>query len=225
LRFKEWEPIYAEILNEFGFSMEMDEEAALLLSRLAPVERLSDEHTLSELIEENVTVIGDAPGLANQIVEFPIGGTVIAADGATSVCLEAGVLPQIVVTDLDGLVLDQIEANRRGSLVIIHAHGDNIDALRRYVPRFEGKIMITTQSKPFDPLFNWGGFTDGDRAVIMAIHYGARSIDLMGFDFDNPRRKTGMDMMVKRKKLAWARRLIFDLHGDRVNVRLFPMKA
>jgi len=224
LRFEEWEPIYLEILEDFGFSREEDERAAVILSHLVPTKQILDERSLSRLIGEEVTVIGDAPGLRDQLARIPPKGTVIAADGATSTCMEAGYLPEIIVTDLDGCVKDQIEANLHGSVVIIHAHGDNIDALSEQVPRFEGRIMMTTQSRPFDSVFNWGGFTDGDRATIMAIHFGARTINLMGFDFDNPRHKDGGDISIKKRKLAWARWLTLDLHGAMRGVRPLPIR-
>jgi hypothetical protein len=69
--------------------------------------------------------------------------------------------------------------------------------------------MGTTQSRPFGRLHNFGGFTDGDRAVLMARHLGAPT-RLLGFDFDTPRLKEGRDVEVKKRKLAWARRLICD---------------
>jgi len=52
-------------------------------------------------------------------------------------------------------------------------------------------------------VYNFGGFTDGDRCVFLAKALGAAEIKLVGFDYDDesvtPR---------KRKKLAWAKRLI-----------------
>ena len=41
----------------------------------------------------------------------------------------------------------------------------------------------TTQSKPFSKIQNFGGFTDGDRGVFLANHYGAKKIILFGMDF------------------------------------------
>ena len=93
---------------------------------------------------------------------------------------------------------------------MIHAHGDNIEALKRYVPLFSGKVMGTTQVRPFGLLHNFGGFTDGDRAVLMARHFSATDIRLIGFNFEEPRPKEGREIGTKRKKLSWARRLIYD---------------
>ncbi len=89
-----------------------------------------------------------------------------------------------------------------GSIVVVHAHGDNLDALNRYVPQLE-RIIGTVQCRPPPGLYNFGGFTDGDRCVFLAKELGAASIKLVGFDFEDesvtPR---------KKRKLAWAKRLI-----------------
>jgi len=53
-------------------------------------------------------------------------------------------------------------------------------------------------------LRNYGGFTDGDRAVCIAEHFGAARVTLAGFDFDNPI----PDTPSKLRKLAWARKII-----------------
>jgi hypothetical protein len=95
-----------------------------------------------------------------------------------------------------------------GSVTLVHAHGDNIETLQEHLPRFTQQLMLTTQTRPFDGVFNFGGFTDGDRAVCVADHFGARTIRLVGFDFDRPTVKEGKDVAVKKRKLAWARRII-----------------
>jgi uncharacterized Rossmann fold enzyme len=116
--------------------------------------------------------------------------------------MKRGIVPDIIVTDLDGSFEAILKANQMGSIAIVHAHGDNIDQLQEYVPQL-GKIIGTAQCRPPGGLFNFGGFTDGDRSVFLAKELGAVSIKLLGFDFEDesvtPR---------KRKKLAWARKLI-----------------
>jgi len=63
--------------------------------------------------------------------------------------------------------------------------------------------MGTAQCRPPPGLYNFGGFTDGDRCVFLAQELGAAKIKLVGFDYEDesvtPR---------KKKKLAWAKRLI-----------------
>ncbi len=214
MEFEEWEPLYERILEEFNFSRRADEEAARSLDELLAHKDVYPLELLRRKLANGVTVCGNAPGLEDALLTCDLSGAVIAADGATSALLHvAGRVPDVIVTDLDGDVADQISANSQGAVVIIHAHGDNVDAMKRYVPRMPGKVMGTTQSKPFGRLHNFGGFTDGDRAVLMARHLGA-PVRLLGFDFDKPRLKEGRDVEVKKRKLAWARRLICDTDED-----------
>jgi uncharacterized Rossmann fold enzyme len=93
--------------------------------------------------------------------------------------------------------------NRRGTIMVIHAHGDNIPLLKNWVPRFEGPVVATTQSAPRMRVHNFGGFTDGDRAVFAADGLGAAPITIIGFDLDD----RDVDPM-KRGKLFWARYLL-----------------
>ena len=204
--FREWEPIYQSILEDFGYSREEDEGAAKLLRSLA---KSSGIQVLEDKIRgKKVTICGAAESLTDEIKK--IKGTVVAADEATSILLEF-TIPDIIVTDLDGNMKHQIEANDMGSIVVIHAHGDNIPAIKKYVPLFKGKVILTTQSEPFDDVHNFGGFTDGDRAFFMAKHFGAKEINLIGFDFENPREKEGKNIETKRRKLQWAKRLIYEI--------------
>lgn len=203
--FQTWEPIYERILADFGYSRQADEQAARVLHSLV------DEPASPDLVEariggKDVTVCGAAETLEHEVTDAT--GVVIAADEATSTLLKCGIQPHLVVTDLDGDIDDQIQASERGSITVIHAHGDNIEALRRYVPRFAGPVVMTTQAAPFNDVYNFGGFTDGDRAYFLAKTSGAASITLLGFDFEHPARKEGKDPAAKRKKLQWARHLI-----------------
>ena len=69
--------------------------------------------------------------------------------------------------------------------MVVHAHGDNVPLIKRWIPRFEGPLVLTTQSRPFEGMYNFGGFTDGDRAVFAADELGAAGITLAGFDLDD----------------------------------------
>ncbi|HNR59267.1 MAG TPA: DUF115 domain-containing protein, partial [Methanothrix sp.] len=80
--------------------------------------------------------------------------------------------------------------------------GDNLAALREYVPKLT-KVLATTQAAPLEGVYNFGGFTDGDRAVFLARRFGAKEIRMVGFDYDDP-----TVTAKKKKKLAWARRLV-----------------
>lgn len=209
MRFEDWEPIYEEILEVFGFSREEDEGAAHLLQNLllGREEDLSAEDLDSIIRGREVLVCGNAPSLSreleNVLEELDVEViAVIAADGATTALLDAGVLPDLIVTDLDGFLPDIIAANERGSAVVVHAHGDNANALKEYVPRLK-RVFGTTQSGPIEGIYNFGGFSDGDRSVFLARNLGASRIRIIGFDYDDP------DVTpVKKMKLKWARRLV-----------------
>jgi len=203
--FEEWEPVYQEILDYFSFDRREDERAALILTTLTDQDNEGD---LVHLIRErDVVICGNAPGLSKELdVMDSLEGTIIAADAATDVIVAHGIIPDIIVTDLDGADDVVTDLNRRGTIVVVHAHGDNIPLLKRWIPLLTGPLVCTTQAKPFANLHNYGGFTDGDRAVYLAHALGASSIHFIGFDLDDTR----VDPM-KRGKLIWARRLLADI--------------
>jgi 2-amino-4-hydroxy-6-hydroxymethyldihydropteridine diphosphokinase len=197
--FAEWEPHYREILEYFGFDRAGDEEAARLLSSLLECDNLL---SLAPLTDGNeVTVCGNAPGLKDELDK--ITGIVFAADAAAEVLDAHGIFPDAIFTDLDGATDRFIELNQKGTIMVIHAHGDNMPLLRHWVPRFKGKVVGTTQSTPLPHVYNFGGFTDGDRAVFAADELGASPVNLVGFDLDDK----DVDPL-KRGKLFWARKLL-----------------
>ena len=199
MNYADWEPRYREILEYFGFDRALDEEAARLLSSLLDRDNLL---SLASLTEGNVvTVCGNAPCLKDDIGR--IRGIVFAADAAAEVLEKHGVRPDVIFTDLDGATDCFIDMNREGTIVVIHAHGDNMPLLRHWVPRLPGKVVGTTQAEPLPHVYNFGGFTDGDRAVFAADEFGASEVVLAGFDLDD----TSVDPM-KRGKLFWARKLL-----------------
>ncbi|NOZ76511.1 MAG: DUF115 domain-containing protein [Euryarchaeota archaeon] len=208
MEYADWEGLYREILEDFGFSRERDEEAARLLDSL--LEDV-DVGILEDIIRgQSVSVFGAGPSLEG-VEDFP-DGPKIAADGAASYLMEKGIVPDIVVTDLDGRMEDLLEAAGRGAVVVVHAHGDNMDRLKAYVPQLVGRgtVVGTCQCRPVGRVRNFGGFTDGDRCVFLACHFGARKIALYGMDFKAGigRYSFSADTALKRKKLAWAENLV-----------------
>ncbi|MDE1819794.1 MAG: DUF115 domain-containing protein [Euryarchaeota archaeon] len=218
MRFEAWEPEYRRILQEFGFSRSQDEESAEELRHLLEglplrLEGAYAEDALSRRLRgKDALLVGMGPGLLPLPVPSPWlprgDWVVIAADGATSACLEWGTLPAVIVTDLDGKVEDEVKASAQGSLVIVHAHGDNRPALRTWVPHFRGPVIGSCAGLPGRGLLNPGGFTDGDRALFIAEEFGARRALLAAYDFVHPSREPAATRPIKRRKLATARRLV-----------------
>jgi hypothetical protein len=214
--YKRWLFFYRKILDDFGYSEEEDREAALVLNDFLEKDRVDEAYQhLKKLLEnKEVFVCGAGPSLASKIKRHKkrlSERIIIAADGATSTLISNDLIPHVIVTDLDGNVVDQVEANKRGSVVVVHAHGDNKEAIKKWIRLFEGRVLGTTQSKPDKNLYNFGGFTDGDRAAFLAEHFGAKTIFLIGFDFDAfPKKK---DAIKKRKKLGWCKILLEEIKG------------
>ena len=206
--FAAWEPIYERILKDFGFDREGDEKAATFLSSMLTVKNTVSLSELEAVISEKpVLACGNAPGLRAELSKIDLSAfVIIAADGASAAFMDMGRVPEVICTDLDGNSESDIEkeilACELGSIVLIHAHGDNLDKLEKYVPRFK-RFIATTQAEPFDKVYNFGGFSDGDRCVFVAQNFRAKSVRLAGFDFEDP-----CVNPIKKKKLKWAKELI-----------------
>lgn len=146
---------------------------------------------------------------------------VVAANGATKVLLETGLLPDLVVTDLDGDFYSLVDASSKGAILVVHAHGDNIDKLN-YITAFKGPIVGSTQVEPRPLVYNFGGFTDGDRAVFVLYHAGYREVVLVGFDFEKPHTCPGKErgnLELKATKLAIAKTLVSSLENKGIEIR------
>ncbi len=217
MRWEEWKPFYLRIAREMGYSVEEDRKSARILRALlleGDEYLLRDE--LAPVVGDRAYILGAGPSLETALEEHDFSdGTLIAADGATSALLERNIVPDIIVTDLDGRISDLKLANDKGAFMAIHSHGDNVDKLTSYVP-FLSRILGTTQTEPLDIIYNFGGFTDGDRAAFLAEELGAREIILVGFDFGETVgrwSKPGLREHIpvwesKRKKFEFAKELL-----------------
>src|SRR3989337_2633378 len=179
-----WEKRYSEILKEFGYSKKSDLESAKLLNSLLknkfPLNKLR-----SKVFEQNVFVIGAGPSLLSCIPVLKRFSfiTKIVADGAAKALIENNIIPDILVTDLDGDEKSLKKIGKGKTIMVVHAHGDNFDKLE-LVSKFKNCIG-TTEAKSFGKIHNFGGFTDGDRCVFLAKHFKAKKIILFGMDFGN----------------------------------------
>ena len=210
MNFETFEPIYEAILADFGFGREADEHARDVAVELSTPFRLS---RFDDWEGETVAVVGAAPCLheAEAIALAREADVVIAASTAADVLLDADVDLDCMVTDLDKNPETAADLTRDGVPVAAHAHGDNVPAVREWLPRFEAaNTLTTTQASPVGPVRNTGGFTDGDRAAFLADHVGAGRLTFPGWNFDDP--AVGP---MKARKLEWAARLLHWLERRR----------
>jgi len=180
---------YNYVRKMLNLSEEEDRRSAQILANII-CNRSAKLETLKNILNKfrAVIIYGAGPSLeedlekSKQILrERKVG--VVAADGATAALLNLGIIPHVVVSDLDGPSWCLLKASDEGSVMVVHAHGDNMDKIISLVPMLRGLIIGTTQVKPFACLHNFGGFTDGDRAVIMCEALGCRRVILAGMDF------------------------------------------
>lgn len=204
-----WLDRYLEIARVMNYDVARDRAAAEDLAEI--LKARSIEPPLDDLkrllFRRAVMVFGAGPTLDRHVERlrrtFPEAFrwfTLTSADGATGALIERGITPHIVVTDLDGNLDSILSAARGGSLVVVHAHGDNVEKIASYTGRILSatrRVLGTTQVEPVPPLQNFGGFTDGDRAVFMASSHGASQIIMVGMDFGE---------VVGRRSKPWLRR-------------------
>ena len=177
-----WKKRYQEILKEFKYSGKKDKESAVILNSI--LKKTSANKKIRDLVAgKTVLVVGSGPSLSSAISKLKKYKQIvkIAADSSIKPLVENGIIPDIIITDLDGdkKILEKI--GKTNSVFVVHAHGDNIEKLE-FVKKFKNCIG-TTQSIPFDKIENFGGFTDGDRGVFLANYFQAKKIILFGMDF------------------------------------------
>ena len=206
-----WKKRYLLILKELNYSQKKDKESAIILDSI--LKKTNTAEKILKLIEgKTVFVIGSGPSLSNAIPRLKKlkKSIKIAADSSLKPLVDNGIIPDIVVTDLDGDENTIKKIAKTKSIFVIHAHGDNIEKLE-LVKKIRNCIG-TTQSNPFNKIQNFGGFTDGDRGVFLANYFGAKKIILFGMDFGNRIGKFSntkkSDRKIKLKKLEIGENLL-----------------
>ena len=204
--FAEWEPVYETILDEFGFDRAADERSRDVLAGLVSAFDLAR----LDCSDETVVIAGAGPSLEAD-AERIRDETVFAASTAADRLREVGIGVECMVTDLDKNPETARELTGKGTPVAVHAHGDNLGLIRDVVPQLDARnVLGTTQAAPVDAVENFGGFTDGDRAAFLADCCGAGRLEFVGWDFEDSSVSSE-----KRRKLAWAERLLYWLERRR----------
>lgn len=189
LDWKEWQPIYEDIVRRLDLDSTKDVQSTQLLTELLKeVDPNPLLRQLERLIEGRTVVIcGAGPSLDLHVQKLKKRSdyedlVFVAADGAVSLLMEQDCRCNIIVTDLDGDYNHIKQATRDGALTIVHGHGDNMDKIQQMIPDL-GQVLGSTQVEPTERAFLWGGFTDGDRACYLVATYAPREIVLAGMDF------------------------------------------
>lgn len=212
MRLEEWLYFYRQICMDLAIDQKSDAESALILSKILGSN--SDRQILEQYRGGDFYIVGNGPLLKDALMETGTGTTIVA-DSALSLYMEEKGIPDIVVTDLDGDIEFLQKAYDGGSVMLVHAHGDNIPLIEEYAGRFKERAVGTTQGIPLPNVYNFYGFTDGDRGAFLADYLGARNIFLVGFDFETAGYKEGMDRKRKETKLKWAKILLEKLASER----------
>ena len=206
-----WRKRYFSILKELNYSEKKDKESALILDSI--LKKTDTIKKVRKIIEgKTIFVIGSGPSLAIAIPKLKKleKSIKIAADSSLKPLVDNGIIPDIIVTDLDGNEDTIKKISKTKSIFVIHAHGDNIEKLQ--IVKKMKNCIGTTQTNPFNKVQNFGGFTDGDRGVFLASYFKAKKIILFGMDFGNQIGKFSntkkLDRETKLKKLEIGRDLL-----------------
>lgn len=215
MRIRGWQKKYSQILQDFNYNQKDDLESARILDGIL-TKRLP-KSSLKQLIYNKVVfVIGAGPSLSSSVKflkKYKV--TKIAADSAVKFLLQNKIKPDVVITDLDGNIESLKKIGKTKTIMVVHAHGHNKNKLH-LAKKFKNCIG-TTQTKPLKNIQNFGGFTDGDRAVFTAVHFKAKKIILFGMDFGNIIGKysntSKYERKTKLKKLKYGKKLLEWLAG------------
>ncbi|HID80387.1 MAG TPA: DUF115 domain-containing protein [Ignisphaera sp.] len=225
-----WWMRYKYIVSKLGIDESLDRFATRMLSEFLRSFQLdvhSILHYLEKALRGAVTIVmGAGPSLEHQVRELHAlkilnECCIVVADGVARLLRIYNVIPTAIVTDLDGEDGSILELGLRGAVVALHAHGDNIDRIIEWIPRarrYGVRVLGTTQVEPTDNVINIGGFTDGDRALLLTLRFHPRAVILVGMDFGDvvgPYSKPWLHRAMKaderkRVKLDIAKQIIED---------------
>jgi len=180
----------------------------------------SRKKCLQELCEElrgceKVVIIGAAvekEELENLNLD---NAAIIAADGSVGAVLDFDLLT-CIISDLDGGAHIDLAASKNQRF-IIHAHGDNLSRWQKVIKKWSNyatppEIILSHQTnEKIQGMHNFGGFTDGDRAICFALWAGVEveNISLVGFSTQKVGAWSGTtNHEIKIKKLSWMREIL-----------------
>ncbi|MHA1672712.1 MAG: 6-hydroxymethylpterin diphosphokinase MptE-like protein [Promethearchaeota archaeon] len=245
--FREFRKTFISIQNSFGFDPNKE---IIARNQLFQILRDRDPTSLIGEITQKassrtICFFGAGPNLPDHLrAKISVWLTqreifyIVAADGSANALMEKSLIPDLIVSDLDGLSYGQMEeflgygngesggngeGDGGGGIVVVLAHGDNSQALETFAPLFSKyeRIIGTTQAPAVYPVLNPGGFTDGDRGLFLIHHLVplVQPFYLFGYEFGATIGKYSKNQYLddqpmaemKRKKLNICRDLIHQL--------------
>ena len=166
-----------------------------------------------------IGIVGAAADIID--VEHSTAEILIAADGSLG-AIEDISRVCLLVSDADGAPHIQRAVENRIPIAL-HAHGDNVEEWKDFSATFSDNYpLILTHQTPglIEGMINAGGFTDGDRAICLALSFGApfASIELIGFKTNDVGKWSGVtDKARKLEKLQWMKKIIQGLgYGEQI---------
>lgn len=193
---KYWKPYYDNVVNLLDLNRENDIKVAIEYQKIvASINKDGFNKLLEEIRSKSplrAWIFGAGPSLQEDIKIFNSNFNVetdiiVAADGSCLFLLENNLIPNFIFSDLDGSIESLIELGSNGSILVVHAHGDNLKLIQETIPKLVSiNLLPTIQTKPIEPfIYNFGGFTDGDRAIsaILSWYPDISNVILLGFTF------------------------------------------
>ena len=236
--------LYNRILADLGYEISLEYEASQYACLIAQSSDLVEPASLikdlrSKIRGLNTIVLGAGPSINKLVLgELYRYDVIMCADGVCrildkSLCEEYRRIC-IYIGDLDGGIGSLENILSYGGYAFIHFHGSNYRDLLHYVPlvarRCRERIVFTTQVYPLcSKVVAIPGFTDGDRAILLAEVLGIRDLKLVGMDFDSEfsskyskpwYTRDTIVTSIKRRKLEWSERIIHRGFKDLVLERL-----
>ncbi|MCK5047392.1 MAG: DUF115 domain-containing protein, partial [Candidatus Heimdallarchaeota archaeon] len=109
----------------------------VLHSRLSYLAVRKTFRKLKSTIKHKIVLLfGPGPSLESSIEQlltlvknFRREVVIVAIDGATKALLKFGIDIDVIITDLDGSIAATRKSLENGSIVVVHAHGDNISKI------------------------------------------------------------------------------------------------
>lgn len=200
----------------------VENHAAMVPSWRNSERKLTLERLRTELLAAEEVVVLGAAVTESEVESMDMDGRlIIAADGSVGALSDRSKLA-CVVSDFDGGAhLDG--AAEQGTVMVVHAHGDNSSRWLKCLDIWSQcptppRLILTHQTpEVLAKAHNFGGFTDGDRAVCFALAMGVakKNIRLVGFAL-NMVGVWSATTVAERKleKLVWMNRILTSVGLD-----------